>query len=58
MQVNKDFRFGILFNRPETQKILEISNVFNKSPEKFLSDIIDSTYEKIQILSLDWEDDD
>jgi hypothetical protein len=57
MSVAKKYRFGILFQEDKTDKLNEISMFFKKSPEKFLNDIIDSTYEKIQIISLEWEDD-
>lgn len=57
MSVAKKYRFGILFEESKTEKLNEISTFFKKSPEKFLNDIIDSTYEKIQIINLEWEDD-
>lgn len=57
MSVLKKYRFGILFDENKTEKLNEISIFFKKNPEKFLNDIIDSTYEKIQIINLEWEDD-
>lgn len=50
-------RIGIIFDEDKTAKLLEISSSFKKSPEQFINDIIDSTYNKIKILESDWEDD-
>jgi len=55
--VNK-FRLGFVLNEKDTEKLLEVSAIMKKSPERFISDIIDSTYRKVQIFNLDWEDDD
>lgn len=49
-------RLGIIFDEEKTMKLIEIASSFNKSPEKFINDIIDSTYNKIKILETDWED--
>lgn len=57
MSVVKKYRLGMLFDESKTEKLNQISIFFKKSPEKFLNDIIDSTYEKIQIINLEWEDD-
>jgi hypothetical protein len=50
-------RIGILLGEKETEKLLEVSSFMKKTPQKFVSDIIESTYRKVQIFNLDWEDD-
>lgn len=54
---NRKTRFGFLLTEEKTDKLFEICFLFKKSPEKFINDIIESTYLKTQILNLDWEND-
>ncbi len=52
----KKNRLGFLLTAEKTEKITVISKSFKKSPQKFIDDIIDSTYEKIKTLELEWDD--
>jgi hypothetical protein len=56
--MDEDFQLGFLLDLERTEKIIEISHVFDKSPEQFINDIIDSTYKKIEALTLEWDQDD
>ena len=56
--MDEDFQLGFILNLERTEKIIEISHVFDKSPEQFINDIIDSTYKKIEALTLEWDQDD
>lgn len=50
-------RLGIMLDEEKTDQINVISHSFKKTPEKFINDIIQSTYDKIQMLTLRWDDD-
>lgn len=50
-------RLGFLLTEEKTKQINIISSAFRKTPEKFIDDIIESTYKKITELTLEWDDD-
>jgi hypothetical protein len=56
--MSEDSRIGFLLSEEKTKKILAISKSFKKAPEQFINDIIDSTYNKIQMIEINWDYDD
>lgn len=54
----KKSKIGFLLTEEKTEKILAISKSFKKTPEKFIDDIIDSTYSKIKLIELEWDEKD
>lgn len=56
--MDKNFQIGFILDQEKTYKILKISHTFNKTPENFINDIIDSTYKKVKKTTLDWDEDD
>lgn len=54
--MNKEFKMGVILSEEKTKKLLKISKSFKKTPEQFINDIIDSTYNKLEIIELTWDD--
>lgn len=46
-----------MLDEEKSNQLLEIATAFSKSPNQFINDIIESTYNKLQMFKLEWDDD-